>query len=181
LKSGFIDLIDKAGKHRGDKFRHQLYIFTVCLLISVFIWSLVRLSRDYFYTVNYRIHYSNLPSSLRMTGFSDSVLTVSIKIQGFDYFTEEFIHPRNPKYTVSLRKIKLYTEDGKIFGYLPTSEIGRDIKSQMNFQTEVYMIFPDTLYFDLERVAAKKIQRIPARPASLTEQKHDSIKINKIK
>jgi len=181
LKSGFIDLIGKARKNRGEKFRHQLYIFAVCLVISVFIWSLVRLSRDYFYTVNYRIHYANLPTNLRMTAYSDSMLTVSIRIQGFDYFTEEFIHSRNPKYTVSLRKIKVHNEDGKITGYLPTEDIGKEIKSQMNFQTEVYMVFPDTLFFDLERTVPKKIQRVAARPASLATPVRDSLDFNKIK
>ena len=181
MKSGFVDLIGKARKNKGDKRRHQLYIFAVCLLLSVFIWSLVRLSREYFYTVNYRIHYAHLPFNLRMTGYSDSILTVSIKIQGFDYFTEEFIHPRNPKYTVSLRKIRVHSDNGEISGYLPTADIGKEIKEQMNFQTEVYMVFPDTLYFDLERVIPKKIQHIPQRPATVTGIKHDSIHPHKSK
>ena len=181
MKSGFIDLIGKARKNRGEKFRHQLYIFTVCLLLSVFIWSLVRLSRDYFYTVTYRIHYINLPSNLRMTGYSDSILKVSIKVQGFDYFTEEFIHAGNPKYTVSLRKIKIHSEDGNISGYLLTNDIGKDIKTQMNFQSEVYMVFPDTLFFNLERVAPRKIQRISSRPATGLQPKHDSLALNKVR
>jgi len=181
LKSGFIDLIRKARKNKGEKFRHQLYIFAVCLLISVFIWTLVRLSRDYFYTVNYRIHYAHLPSNLRMTGYSDSILTISIKIQGFDYFTEEFIHARNPKYTVSLRKIKVHTDNGQITGYLPTNDIGTDIKNQMNSQTEVYMVFPDTLYFDLEKVSPKKIQRMETKSGDLILQRTDSLHPHKIK
>ncbi|MCX6286411.1 MAG: hypothetical protein NTY96_04795 [Bacteroidetes bacterium] len=181
MKSGFIDLIGKARKNRGEKFRHQLYIFAVCLVISVFIWSLVRLSREYYYTINYRIHYTNLPSNLRMTGYSDSILTVSIRIQGFDFFTEEFIHPRNPKYSVSLRKIKVHSEDGQITGYLSTEDIGREIKDRMNFQSEVYMIFPDTLFFDLEKLAPKKIQRIDIKSATVITTKHDSIHFNKVK
>jgi len=116
-----------------------------------------------------------------MTGYSDSILTVSIKIQGFDYFTEEFIHARNPKYTISLRKIKIHSEDGKITGYLPTTDIGREIKGQMNFQSEVYMVYPDTLYFDLERVILKKIQRMTIKPAVLMTSQHfsqHSLKVN---
>ena len=181
MKSGFIELIGKARNNRGEKFRHQLYLFAVCLLISVFIWSLVRLSREYYYTINYRIHYSSLPSNLRMTGFSDSILMVSIKLQGFDYFTEEFIHPENPRYTVSLKKIKVHSEDGLISGYLPTVDLGRDIRDRMNFQSEVCMVFPDTLYFDLERVIPKNIQRIATRPATLMEHKNDSLRLNKVK
>ena len=181
MKSGFIDLIGKARKNRGEKFRHQLYIVAVCLVISVFIWLLVRLSREYYYIINYRIQYANLPSNLRMKSFSDSILTISLKLQGFDYFTEEFIHPKNPKYIVSLRKIKVHTEDGQISGYLPTVEIGRDIRDRMNLQSEVYMVFPDTLYFDLERNIPYKIQKIPARPSAVVTHKHDSLHLNNTK
>jgi len=181
LKSGFIDLIGKARNNRSEKYRHQLYIFLVCLILSVFIWSLVRLSREYYYTINYRIHYTNLPSNLRMTGFSDSILTVSIRLQGFDYFTEEFIHAKTPRYYVNLRKIKVHSDDGQVTGYLPTAEIGRDIRDKMNFQSEVYMVVPDTLFFDLERVVPKKVQRIMTRPADVMAGKHDSLHLNKVK
>lgn len=181
MKSGFIDLIGKARNNRGEKFRHQLYIFLVCLVLSVFIWSLVRLSREYYYTINYRIRYTNLPSNLRMTGFSDSILTVSIRLQGFDYFTEEFIHPRTPKYNVSLRKIKVHTDGGQVTGYLPTADIGADIRDKMNFQSEIYMVMPDTLFFDFERVVPKKVQRIMSRPADVMNDKHDSLHFNKVK
>jgi hypothetical protein len=181
LKSGFIDLIGKARRNRGGSFRHQLYIFSICLLLSVFIWSLVKLSRDYFYTINYRIHYTNLPSNLRMLDFSDSVITVSIKIQGFDYFTEQFIHPKNPRYTVSLKKIKVHVDSGQLTGYLPTTEIGREIKSRMNLQSEVYMVYPDTLFFDLERVSSKKVQRIPSKPATVITRTADSLHMNQTK
>jgi len=181
LKSGFIDLIGKARNNRGDKFRHQLYIFLVCLILSVFIWSLVRLSREYYYTINYRIHYTNLPSNLKMTGFSDSILTVSIRLQGFDYFTEEFIHLRDPQYHVSLRKIRVHTDDGQVTGYLPTADIATDIRDKMNFQSEIYMVMPDTLFFDLERVIPKKVQRIMSRPADVMNVKLDSLHFNKVK
>lgn len=181
MKSGFIDLIGKARRNRGEKFRHQLYIFAVCLLISVFIWTLVRLSREYFYTVNYRIHFTGLPSQLKMTAFSDSILTVSIKIQGFDYFTEEFIHPKNPKYAVNLRKMKIHQGDGGITGYLPTVDIGREIKGQLNYPSEVYMVYPDTLYFRLEKVTPKKIQKLNSRPAYLIGGSNDSLHPRKVR
>lgn len=180
MKKGFIDLIGKARQKRGEKFRHQLYIFAVCLLISIFIWALVRLSRDYYYTINYRVVYTNLPSSLRLTSFSDSIITLSVRLQGFDFFTEEFLHPRNTLYSVSLRKMKIHNEDGQITGYLPTADIGREIKSQMNLQSEVYMVFPDTLFFSLEKTLSGKIKHITPKPATLGERNRDSLDLHKV-
>jgi hypothetical protein len=180
LKSGFIDLIGKARKNRGEKFRGQLYIFVICLLISIFIWSLVRLSRDYFYTTNYQIRYTQLPSSLRVISFSDSVLTLSIKLQGFDFFSEDFLHSRNSLYSVSLRKIKTRVVNGELTGYLPTYEIGRELAGRLNFPSEIYMLSPDTLFFSLEKTTVKRSQTgIPGQTVS-SPAKSDSLDSPKV-
>lgn len=176
MKNGFIDLIGKAGKNRGDNFRSQLYVFIVCLLISIFIWSLVRLSRDYFYTINYRIHYTQVPSNLRLTSFSDSVLTLSIRLQGFDFFSEEFLRPRNLNYNVSLRKMKIHQANGEISGYLPTYETGRELTARLNFPSEIFTVFPDTLFFELEKVIPQKVQRIVSMPAPAMKSTSDSLR-----
>ena len=181
MKNGFIDLIGRARKNRGEKFRSQLYIFMVCLFISIFIWSLVRLSRDYFYTINYRIYYTQIPSNLRLVSFSDSVLTLSIKLQGFDFFSQEFLRPRNLHYNVSLRKIKIHPVDGGGNAYLPTYEIGRELAARMNFPSELYTVYPDTLFFDLERISPVKVMHIAPMPASPVKSKTDSMKLQKIR
>jgi hypothetical protein len=116
-----------------------------------------------------------------MVSFSDSILSLSIRLQGFDFFSEGFLSPRKLQHTISLRKIRIHTMNGEVSGYLPTYEIGRELAARMNFPSEVYTVYPDTLFFDLQRVTPTKIQRIVSMPAAVVPSKTDSLKLHKIK
>ena len=68
MKSDFLEFIGNARQRRSEKFRNQLYIFLVCLVLSVFIWALVRLSKDYYYSIEYSLNYTQIPGNLKLTG-----------------------------------------------------------------------------------------------------------------
>jgi hypothetical protein len=156
VKSDFIEFIGNARQRRSDKFRHQFYVFLVCLVLSIFIWALVRLSKDYYYSVDYHLVYKHVPSHLKVTGCSDSTLHLKIKIQGFEFFSEQFILKQYREYEVSLSNVRIrYTGDHPT-GYLLTGRIGREIISQSNFPSDVYFVSPDTLFFDFDRKTSGK-------------------------
>jgi hypothetical protein len=156
MKSDFFEFIGNARQRRSEKFRNQLYIFLICLVLSIFIWTLVRLSKDYYYSIEYHLIYSQVPSHLKLAGTTDSTLNLRIKIQGFEFFSEQFILKQYREYDVSLRNVRLRYQGEHISGYLLTNRIGKEIISQTNFPNEVYFVSPDTLFFEFERKAAKK-------------------------
>jgi hypothetical protein len=156
MKSDFLEFIGNARQRRTQKFRNQLYVFLICLLLSVFIWALVRLSRDYYYSVEYHLRYTQAPSNLRMIAASDSTLTLRIKIQGFEFFSEQFIIRQYREYEVSLRNIRLQYLGEHTLGYLLTNHIGKEIITQTNFPSDVYFVSPDTLFFEFVKQAGKK-------------------------
>ena len=80
MKSDFFEFIGNAGKRRNEKFRVQLWIFLVCLALSIFFWVLVRLSKEYYYSVDYRLNFINSPPHLKLVGCSDSSITLKMKI-----------------------------------------------------------------------------------------------------
>jgi hypothetical protein len=151
LKPEFIEFIENARKPKGQRFRIQLYVFLVCLGISVFIWVLVRLSKDYIYTVNYHVNYINLPQNLRLISKSDTILKLNIKVQGFDFFSDQYFRRQNQLFDISLKNVKIVNHDGQLTGYLLTSRIGRDIANQSGYLLEIYSVSPDTLFFVFER------------------------------
>ena len=151
MKSDFLEFIGNARKRRGEKFRNQLYIFIICLILSVFFWTLVKLSKDYYYTVDYQLNYTRIPANYRLIHYSDSILALKIKVQGFDFFTERFFRNDDRQYEVSLKNIKVRYKDSRIWGYLLTNPIGKEIAAQANFPSEVHFISPDTLFFEFER------------------------------
>ena len=179
MKPDFIDFIENARKPKGEKFRRQLYIFLVCLAISIFIWVLVRLSKDYVYTVNYHLTYTHLPENLKLTGVSDSIVKLNIKVQGFDFFSEQYFRSRKRYFDVSLHDARLKYIDNHSTGYLLSSYISGEIAAQNNFPLEIYSISPDTLFFTFEKRNIKRLSaiRINSIPVGRINIRSDSAHI----
>jgi hypothetical protein len=159
LKPEFIDLIENARKRKGEKFKNQFFIFSICLIISVFLWALVKLSQNYFYTIEYRLSYTEIPGNLKLVRYSDSTLTVKIKLQGFELFSERFLKPADREFEVSLRNVRVKSNDLTPWGYLLTNRLGKEIAAQSDFQNDIFIVTPDTLYFEFEK---QVIRRIPS-------------------
>ena len=157
MKSDFLEFIGNARQRRSEKFRNQLYIFLVCLVLSVFIWALVRLSKDYYYSIEYSLNYTQVPGNIRLTATSDSILNLKIKVQGFEFFSEQFLIKQYREFDVSLRNVRLRYKGDHIWGYLLTNRIGKEIISQSNFPSDVYFVSPDTLFFEFEKQTIKQV------------------------
>ena len=157
MKSDFLEFIGNARQRRSEKFRNQLYIFLVCLVLSVFIWALVRLSKDYYYSIEYSLNYTQIPGNIRLTATSDSILNLKIKVQGFEFFSEQFLIKQYREFDVSLRNVRLRYKGDHIWGYLLTNRIGKEIISQSNFPSDVYFVSPDTLFFEFEKQTIKQV------------------------
>ena len=156
MKSDFLEFIGNARQRRSDKFRNQLYIFLVCLVLSIFIWALVRLSKEYYYSVEYHLIYTQVPANLRLVSATDSIINLRIKIQGFDFFSEQFIIKQYREFDVSLRNVKIRYLGEHTLGYVLTNRIGKEIISQTSFPSDVYFVSPDTLFFEFEKQAVRK-------------------------
>lgn len=174
MKSDLFEFIGKKRPRRSETFRVQLSVFFVCLALSVFIWSLVRLSKDFYHSLEYKLNYVQVPSHLKLVGASDSLLTLKIKLQGFDYFSERFFLSHEQQFDVSLKNVRLMGSGEELKGYLLAGRIGREIVSQSNFPNDLFYVSPDTLFFQFQR---QKIQKMPVKAATridLPELQSDS-------
>jgi hypothetical protein len=151
LKPEFIELIGNVRKRRGEKFRIQISVFLICLVISFFLWALVRLSKDYYHKFDYRLTFSEIPGGMRLTSCSDTMLALKIKVQGFDFFSSLFINDNDLTFDVSLKNMKIRNRDNRYYGYLLTHRIGKEIAAQTNFPSDVFVVTPDTLFFEFEK------------------------------
>ena len=149
-------LIENARRRRGQKFSMQLYVFLVCLVISVFVWVLVRLSREYSYTVEYKLRYTGAPSMLRLSQASDTVLLIKLRAQGYDLFMERVMTGSDNDYEVSLRQIKLKPYGTGYKGYLLTPSLGYEIVSQTGYPHSYLSTTPDTIFFEFERKGTRR-------------------------
>jgi hypothetical protein len=158
--------------------------------ISVFLWFLVRLSKDYTYTINYTLKYTHIPENYRLISSSDSILTMKIKVQGFDFFTEEYLTAHKRTFEVSLKGIRTRPHDHHLTGYITTAGLGKEIATQANFPFETYGIAPDTLFFTFEPRSIRKMpvirydSIIVSKPDQQVDTAHtypDSIRENGLK
>jgi hypothetical protein len=163
VKSDLIEFIGNARRRRSETFRKQAYIFMVCLMLSVFIWALVRLSRDYYHSIEYHLQYTHVPPNLRLMACSDTTLNLRIKLQGFEFFSEQFIVRQYRVFEVSLQNARIRYSGNQARGYLLTNRIGREIIAQYNFPNDVFYVMPDTLFFDFEK--QQTLNKIPRKEA----------------
>lgn len=176
MKTDFIQFIGNARQHKSANFRNQLSIFLICLVLSLLIWFLVRLSKDYYYAMEYHLTYTNIPAKLKLNATSDTILTVKIKVQGFDFITERFIIPHERRFDVSLQNIRVRYTDNRVWGYLLTNRIGKDLVAQSSFSGDVYFVTPDTLFFEFEKREITPADKKPEiKPGSAQPLGKDSL------
>jgi hypothetical protein len=159
LEPEFIEIIRNARKRKVDRFRKQLSVLLVCLIISIFLWILVHLSKEYFYTAEYHLNYTQVPWNMKMVSCSDSMLYLTIRLQGYEFFSEQFFRKKNREFDVSLRGVKLKMGEDQVNGYLLTRGIARIIAEQSTYPLEIFTTSPDTIFFTFEK---KSIKRLPA-------------------
>ena len=142
-------MIERTARERKKlKFSYKLYVFLVCLAISIFLWALVRLSKEYYYTIDYRLTYTGTPSMLRLTSVSDTVIRLKLKAQGYDLFMERVFIGKENTYEVDLHQVKLKPSAGGYSGFLLTPSLGYDIVSQTGYPHSFVSTTPDTIHFE---------------------------------
>ena len=152
MKPDVIGLIRDVRKPKNTIFRNKVYIFLACFLLAIFIWLLVRLSKDYYHTIHFGLRYTHVPEYLLLTGHSENKLAVKIRVQGYDVFSEEYLKSNDKILEISMKSLKLKaSKDNHVTGYLLASSVANDIVSQFNYPFEIYSISPDTLFFSFER------------------------------
>ncbi len=163
MEPEFIEFIRNARKRKVEKFRNQLSVFLVCLIISIFLWILVHLSKEYFYTTEYQLNYTHVPWNMKMVSCSDSLLILTIRLQGYEFFSEQFFRRRKRECDVSMRGMKMKIGEDQVNGYLLTRGIAKTIAEQTSYSLEIFSTAPDTIFFTFDK---KAIKRMPASRAT---------------
>ena len=182
MEPEFIELIRNARKRKVERFRKQLSVFLICLVLSIFLWILVHLSREYSYTAEYRLNYTQVPWNMKMLSCSDSLLQLTIRLQGYEFFSEQFFRRKTRDCDVSLRGMKLKIGENQVYGYLLTHGIARNIAEQTSYPLEIISTTPDTIFFTFDKRALRRAYTETAttqsriKPADSVAHPPDSIR-----
>ena len=141
-------------------------MFLLCLMLSIFLWILVHLSKEYFYTAEYRLDFTQVPWNMKMVSCSDSTLFMTIRLQGYEYFSQNLFRKKKRECEVSLKGLKIKIGDDQVFGYLLTRGIARNIAEQSSYPLEVFATSPDTIFFTFDKKSLKHIPGNSLKPGT---------------
>ena len=82
MKSFFLN-VNKSNPKDAAHFNKRVITFLFCLLISVFIWLLLSLSKEYTISVTYPVQYINLPTDKLVANRLPESVDFEIKASGF--------------------------------------------------------------------------------------------------
>lgn len=140
--------------------KKRLFVFLVCLVISILMWLFIELMKDYNEEVGYGVVFENVPANLILTNGNDSIIKVGINAQGFEFLAAKYLQ-RNRKLKIDLSSLKIrQTEDG-FTAYMPSQSVIDQLGNQLRFIKSFTYIKPDTLFFRFSKVFKKEVPVMP--------------------
>lgn len=175
---GILDRVRSVVFPTDRKSRNQLYVFLVCLVLSIFIWMLIKLSEENVSEVRYPVELVNLPEGKILVEGSNQYLNIGFEEKASDIFFIKFIRKRKPV-SISLANMPLRKKGSRYTGVIFPSHLTDYITRQQQLDYSIVSISPDTLRFVFEDKVSKKVTVVPNVEFSLAKQMmlYDSISI----
>ncbi|HKK09350.1 MAG TPA: hypothetical protein VJ939_00870 [Bacteroidales bacterium] len=155
-KAGY-SLLKKSVKNLKDpEARNHLYVFFVCLLISVFIWLSIKLSKDYQATVFHPVKYVSVPDDKLLTNNPPAEIALKVKGKGTELLSLQFNRPEE-SIRIDLSEAQLKEKDDGYYVELPTVWFLSQVARQSKYYNNLVDIQPDTLFLEFEDLKFRKV------------------------
>lgn len=155
-------LPQRIRKVRERKLRERLTVFSVCVLIAVFLWVIIKLSGFYFDKITYPVSFQNQTNDKILAGYSDSTVQLRVNAKGFKLLNVRWFASKDPvPVNVSHMNLTPLEEPAQFNYYILSKELTEKFKSKIEAFQEVTDVDPDTIYFLLDK---KKSRKLPVNP-----------------
>jgi len=143
------------------RFRNQLYVFFICLLISAFIWLSLKLSKEYNTSVKHPVEYTSLPQDKILTNNPPGKIYLKVKGRGMELLEARFREPNQPL-QISLNDVDMVQiSEHQFRSEVPSVWFLSQIARQSKYYDKLIDINPDTLEFRFEEL---KYHKVPVKP-----------------
>lgn len=135
--------------------RHrQVSSFIICLCASLFLWLFITYSKEYQHNATYTLVF--LDKEHKVDYFSaDSVITVSIKTNGFEYLAKN--SARNKKnILIDVDKLNINLSKGK--ATIPSSQLKNQILNNLGYRGVDITVSPSNINLYWNKVYSKKVK-----------------------
>ena len=157
MEYGFLQKWPKVPEGQKMQFRKRILLFSVFLLISVFIWFLNALGRNYTSQIEYPLVYTDLPQDRVFVGDLPENLDLRINALGYALLRYKILKKPVPiSFKVSSFTMNRPGQDSSR-AYILTRYLKDQISGQLPAELQLLEIKPDTLHFQFARRVSKVI------------------------
>lgn len=161
----------KKPKRTGAGFtrKFRAFIFLVCLTVSVFLWLIIKLSREYEVVLPYSYSCKNIPSERVVESRSDTIIFLTVRTKGFNILYERYIRTPEPlvlnlKYFRNMHRNATQEIEFPIVNYTDV------LSSQLKYTNQITAVFPERITIKLNKLHRKKVAVIPHLDLTFADQ-----------
>jgi hypothetical protein len=171
LETSFLNKFSSFTETEKIALKKKIFLFCFFLIISIILWLLISLSKQYDDQVNYPVRYKNFPESRVLIGDLPDHLRLDVNANGFTLLRFKLSSRYIPiSFSVNSFKMNLLPGTDSSSFYIETKYAREYIASQLSSDFIIHKISPDTLIFRLSGVVSKKVPVIPAFKYHLEKQ-----------
>lgn len=143
------------------KFRKRILMFSVFLLISLFIWLLSALSKNYTTVIEYPLVYTDFPEESVSVGDMPGHLDLLINAHGYAILRYKTFGKSDPiSFRVSAFNLSRSDNDSTR-AFIQTRYLKNQVSRQLPADLQLLEIKPDTLHFQFAKRITRKLRIRP--------------------
>lgn len=157
MKTTLLNIIRKKSATTNGRINRRLSTFIICLIVSVFFWLLMSLSKDYSVVINFPVQYVHLPQDKVIANHLPETIDMEINARGFDLL---FYKLKQKRETVlmDVRDAKPLPALNQY--YLLTNSRIDKLTAQFGNNVRVKKVNPDTVYLNYNK---KNMKLVPVK------------------
>ncbi|RLD37640.1 MAG: hypothetical protein DRI74_06155 [Bacteroidetes bacterium] len=135
--------------------------FLVSLLIAFGLWLLIKLSGDFQTENKVKLVFHNFPIDKVLINKPDSILQIKTNNNGFDVLNQS-LFSKTRYLNINFRKAHfLNTRNNIQTYYILCSSLQQEVESKFEITEQILNIRPDSIIFQFEKLASKKLKIEP--------------------
>ena len=164
---------------KNEKYRYKLTVFFICLVISAFIWMLIKLSGQYSSEITIPVTYSEIPEGKILVNRVDTTIRIGITDRGFSLAWIKYFKRTEPL-TIDLKDYRLRQHMHQYEALVGTNAWTQQFLNKYDLSGGVDYILPDTIAFYFEDRYSKEVPVEPDMDIRFAKQyfAYDSMEID---
>ncbi len=154
MKFTLLKKINSSTKKENIHLNRRVITFLICVLISVFFWLMMSLSKEYNISVSFPVKYVNIPEDKVLSNQLPPFIDIDIKASGFNLLIYKFKQHRE---TILIDINDSKSLSYKNHYYLFTGSRIDKITAQFNNQIKILKISPDTIFLNFNKKVSKTV------------------------